>query len=178
LPGDCQTGDHRLRLSGPHWSKAKSRAESLQGFADLLMIRERILLSRDLLSMFMALPGDDQRVAGLKHPHCPANGFAPIAYFNCIRYRGHDFGANFRRLLGARIIVGDDGDIGQTPRDLAHDRALATIAIAAAAEHNNDTTGGEGTNRLKHILQSLRLLRIIHIDLRSVLSGAREFKPP
>ena len=39
------------------------------------------------------------------------------------------------RILGARIVVGDDDLIGEFIGDRAHQRALARIAVAAAAEH-------------------------------------------
>ena len=37
----------------------------------------------------------------------------------------------------ARIVVGDDGDVGQPAGDLAHQRALALVAVAAGAEHHD-----------------------------------------
>src|SRR5690606_37138096 len=62
--------------------------------------------------------------------------------------------------------------------DLAHDRTLAAIAIAAAAENHNDTAGGERSNGLKHVLQSVGLVGIIDIDRGAVGRRPDEFKPP
>ena len=38
------------------------------------------------------------------------------------------------RVLAARIVVGDDDDVGQPRRDAAHFRPLALVAVAAGAE--------------------------------------------
>ena len=40
-----------------------------------------------------------------------------------------------RGVLAARVVVGDDDAIGELRGDRAHQRALARVAIAAAAEH-------------------------------------------
>ena len=39
-------------------------------------------------------------------------------------------------IFAAGIVVGDDHIVGQRGRDLAHQRALALVAVAAAAEHH------------------------------------------
>ena len=38
------------------------------------------------------------------------------------------------RVLGARVVGGDDRDVGEPVGDRAHQRALVAVAVAAAAE--------------------------------------------
>ena len=40
------------------------------------------------------------------------------------------------RVLRARVVVGDDQQVGAARRDLAHERPLGAVAVAAAAEHD------------------------------------------
>ena len=47
---------------------------------------------------------------------------------------GMHLGADRRRVLAARIVVGDDDHVGQPRRDRAHRPALALVAVAAGAE--------------------------------------------
>ncbi len=49
-----------------------------------------------------------------------------------------DRGADGGGILGARVVVRDDDDVGQAGGDLAHHRPLAGIAVAAAAEHDDE----------------------------------------
>ena len=48
-------------------------------------------------------------------------------------------------ILGARVVVGDHDVVGELRGDRAHQRALAGVAIAAAAEH--DDAAGRGNAR-------------------------------
>ena len=58
---------------------------------------------------------------------------------------GENFAADGGGVFGARIVVGDIDDIGVARRDLAHQRTLAAIAIAAAAEHDDEPAPRERT---------------------------------
>ncbi len=68
---------------------------------------------------------------------CRADGLAAIVNDACIaRFDAADDGPrDGLRILGARIVVGDDDLIRQFIGNGAHDGTLAGIAIAAAAEH-------------------------------------------
>ena len=46
-------------------------------------------------------------------------------------------GADRGRVLGARVVVGDDDDVGAARRGLAHERPLVRVAVAAGAEHDD-----------------------------------------
>ena len=47
---------------------------------------------------------------------------------------GGDFGDDRRRLLGARVVGGDDGEVGELAAGPAHLRPLVAVAVAAGAE--------------------------------------------
>ena len=47
-----------------------------------------------------------------------------------------------RRVLGARVVVGHDHDVGQPGGDLAHERPLAGVAVAAGPEHDEEPAPG------------------------------------
>ncbi len=60
------------------------------------------------------------------------------------RNGGKDLGADIGGVLGAGVVVGDDHHVGQFPGDGAHFRALAGIAVAAAAEDQMQAALGMG----------------------------------
>ena len=68
----------------------------------------------------------------------------------------------------ARIVVGDDDDVGLRRRDLAHHRPLAAIAVAAAAEHADEPARRVGPQRVQHIRQRVGLVGVVDEDQRAV----------
>ena len=66
--------------------------------------------------------------------------------------------------LGARIVVGDDDDVGILDRDRAHDRPLALVAVAAAAEDADELAGGERAQRIERGGQRFGLVRVVDDD--------------
>ena len=81
---------------------------------------------------------------------------------------GQDLAADRRRILAARIVVGDDDAIGEPRGDLAHQRALAAVAIAAAAEDDDEPAAGMGAKRGQHRLQRVGLVGVVDIDRRAI----------
>ena len=67
-------------------------------------------------------------------------------------------------MFAARIVVGDDDVIGEAGGDAAHDRPLALVAVAAAAEHAHEPAGREGPQRLQRRFQRVRLVRVVDDD--------------
>ena len=68
------------------------------------------------------------------------------------------------RALAARIVIGDDHLVGEACGNLAHDRSLAGVAIAAAAKHDPQpaaTMCAGGAQRLRE-----RIGRVGEIDER------------
>ena len=85
----------------------------------------------------VALAGDQDDVAGAGDADRFGDRFAPAADLGRARRAGHDRGADRRRILAARIVVGDDHQVGHARRDRAHLRPLALVAVAAGAEHGD-----------------------------------------
>ena len=131
----------------------------------------------DRLAFLVALAGDDQRVAGVKGRNRLADRLVAVADLDGAGRGGEDRLADFGRYFGARIVVGDDDEVGEPGGDLAHDRALAAVAVAAAAEDDDDAAGGEGPDRGEHVFQRVRLVRVVDIDRRAVLSRAGKVEP-
>ena len=56
---------------------------------------------------------------------------------------GDDLGDDRVGVLRARVVGGDDDLVGQARGDLAHERALAAVAVAARAEDDDDAPARE-----------------------------------
>ena len=85
--------------------------------------------------------------------------------------------------LRARVVGRDQRDVGEPRGDLAHQRALAAIAVPAGAEHDDHPPGGELASRGQHLLQRIRLVRVVDDDGERLpgvdrLEAARRPWPP
>ena len=89
-----------------------------------------------LLAVLVALAGDDDDVARLARRPTARSIAAPAVDLDApiARCRRVISAMMAVGILAARVVGRDDGDVGQAPRDRAHQRALAAVAIAAAAE--------------------------------------------
>ena len=59
--------------------------------------------------------------------------------------------------------------VGEPRRDLAHHRALAAVAVAAAAEHDDERGRCvNGRSASQHVRQRVGLVRVVDIDRRAV----------
>ena len=70
------------------------------------------------------------------------------------------------RVLGARVVGGDDGDVGEPVGDLAHQRALVAVAVAAAAEDaDQPSPGGRDLARgSEHVLERVGRVGVVDED--------------
>ena len=116
---------------------------------------ERMHDAGDLLTGLVALARDEHGVAGAgrrpprrwprrgRRPRAPrprcAAGTASAPASMARADRG--------RILRARVVVGDDQHVGAARGHLAHHRPLAAVAVAAAAEHDDQPAGGERPQR-------------------------------
>ena len=82
-----------------------------------------------------------------------------------MRRGGEDLPADRRRVLTARVVVGNDDAIRQAAGDLAHDRPLAAVAVAAAAEHDPQPRLGVRRDRLQDRLERARRVGVVDEDL-------------
>ena len=65
------------------------------------------------------------------------------------------------RILRARIVVGDDDLIGEFVGNGAHQRPLAGVAIAAAAEHAPQRAAAVFAQRRQRLGERVRRMRIV-----------------
>src|ERR1700730_16274831 len=89
------------------------------------------------LIILVTLAGDQYHIARLRFLECRVDGVAPVVNDACgARFdAAHDGASNGLRILGARIVVGDDDPVGQLVGNSAHDGTLAGVAVSSAPEH-------------------------------------------
>ncbi len=73
----------------------------------------------------------------------------------------HDLGDDRVGVLAARVVGRDDGEVGQPPRHPPHLRALAAVAVAAAAEHADQPPGGDLAGGREHVLEPVGRVRVV-----------------
>ena len=142
------------------------RAASSAARASSASENGRIRVADDLPGL-VALAGDQKRIAAKKHRNARADGGGPVADLDRQRRGGENLRPDRLGLLGARIVVGHDRDVGCARRDLAHDRPLARVAVAAATEHKHESPGHEGPQRRERLFERVGLVRIIDEDARA-----------
>src|SRR5207237_1067523 len=69
------------------------------------------------------------------------------------RDAGGDLRDDRVRILGARVVRRDPRAVGQAGGDLAHDRPLRPVAVAATAEDDAEPPGRDLARRRQHPLQ-------------------------
>ena len=72
-----------------------------------------------------------------------------------------DLGDDRVRVLGARVVGGDDADVGQLGPDAAHQRALLAVAVAAAAEDADQPAAGDDARRAQDVLERVGRVRVV-----------------
>ena len=147
--------------------------------ATTLMVGERDGLAADDLAGLVALAGDAEHVA--RPEHGDRRGGSPRARspISIASGRaGEDRRADRRRILRARIVVGDDDDVGMLGRGLAHQRPLAGVAVAAGAEDDDEPARGHRPERREHARQRVGLVGVVDEDQRAVRLAPDEFQPP
>ena len=90
---------------------------------------------------------------------------------------GQDVAPDRGRILAARIVVGDDDQVGEPRRDRAHLGALADVAVAAGAEHDDQPAPGMRPQRLDRRFDRVGRVRIIDIDRRAGAGDHRPLEP-
>ncbi len=171
----ARLGAHRLahRLQGPQRAHAACSASA--AFAASWSLNGKVLspticpVSCPLPAITSASPGCNSataaRMASARSPISRAPGAAR-----------HDRRTNGGGIFAARIVVGDDDAVGALGGDLAHDRALAGVAVAAGAEHDDQLAPRVGPHRDQDLFERIGFVRIVDEDRRPVLL-AHQFQP-
>ncbi len=146
-----------------------------RGF-DRLVIGERQHAGAHDLTRLMALAGDKQHIAILQLFDGRANGRGAITDVARTRRGGKNRRANGFGLLATRIVVGDDDIVGLGGSNLAHQRTLAGITVAAATEHKDEPTPRERSQRFQRLGQRVGLVGIVDED-RCAIAFADALQP-
>ena len=124
------------------------------------------------------LPATTRTIAGAQLRHGGADRRAPVADLDRTRAGGEDRPADRGRVLAARVVVGDEYEVGARGGDLAHHRPLAGITVAAAAEHHHEAAVGVRPQRVQDLRQRVRLVGVVDEDRRAAGMHADPLQPP
>ena len=91
------------------------------------------------------------------------------------RHAGQHRGADRGRVLGARVVVGDHQHVGEPGGDLAHQRPLAGVAVAAGAEDDDQPARGQRAQRVQRGRDGVGLVGVV--DDRRGSPGRRRRAP-
>ena len=108
----------------------------------------------DLLAGLVALARDHDDVARPGQRQRGGDGRPPVAlleHLGAVPVRAPSSTAAriAAGVLGARVVVGDDDHVGEPRRELAHDRALAGVAVTAGPEDDEEPALGERPQALQ-----------------------------
>ena len=114
-----------------HSAHAAPPVERGHGHAGLFGVVEGQHVVADDLPGLVALAGDQQRVAWAKGIDPAQDGFGPVAHLQSLGAALPHRGADRGRVLAARVVVGDDHEVGRPGRGLPHERALGAVPASA-----------------------------------------------
>src|ERR1019366_589467 len=79
------------------------------------------------------------------------------------------------RILRTRVVRGHDHPIRHPAGDLAHQRPLTAIAVAAAAEYDVEPPVGQAASGPEHVLQRIRRMRVVdqHREPLTLVDGLK-----
>ena len=93
--------------------------------------------SVDFLIVFVSLARNEKKIARSGQGGCCFDGMFPVCDFEKLFSFGQAGGGFLNdgfRFFRARIVAGDDGEIGESAADFRHARALGAVAVSAASE--------------------------------------------
>src|SRR5581483_46495 len=114
----------------------------------------------------VAFAGDQDDVAGAGLGEGQRHGGAAVHFDDVVAAvrAGFNLGDDLARVLGVRVFVGQDEEVGQAGSGRAHDRALGAIALAGAAENNEQPTArgfGQGAAFREDTLERIWRMRVV-----------------
>src|SRR3954469_7073892 len=141
----------------------QSRTQRLAGDGDV--VERDLAPGLELLPLLVALAGDDHDVARLGDRHRtldrgPAVDLDVDAGAAALEDRRDDR----VRVLAARVVGGDDHDVGVVAGHRAHERALRTVAVGAGAEGDDDAAGRQRPRGAQHVVERVRRVGVVDED--------------
>src|SRR5437867_11366906 len=149
---------------------------------DLAVVEGQHLGANDLVR-FVSLACDHDGVAGASPVERCADGGSPLdlaaitAVTPAAPDAHHDLVEDGLRAFRARIVRRDPDAIGEARSNLTHDRPLAAVAIAAAAEDDAEATSRQLARGCQHALERVGGMRVVDDD-QERLARAYLLEPP
>src|SRR5664280_2139940 len=138
---------------------------------DHLPVVERNDRVGKFLIRFVALAGDKQAVPGLRRVEREAD--RPAALVDEGDLAGRDdallhIRKNPGQRFAARIVGRRPGEVRPLLHGARHQRPLRAVAVAAAAENDQQTAGGDRAEHAQRIAQRVVGVRVIHEDVEGL----------
>jgi len=147
-------------------SRARGRvAQRLAGDVDV--VERKLASGFELLSLLVALARDDDDVARPGELDGALDRRAPVddgLDAGAVADPLEDLRDDRLWILGARIVGRDDHRVGQARGDLPHQRPLAAITVAAAAERADDAGVRQLAGGAQDVVQRVRRVRVVDDD--------------
>lgn len=128
-----------------------------------------MLHALDFLVRLVSFSSHQNHITRLRHHHGRPDGLTAVGNTNhlgalLIVESGQHILNNGLRFLKAWIIAGDDYAVAEISCFASHQRTLALVTIAAGAAYGDDVPflTNDFADGLKHILQSIGRMGIIH----------------
>src|SRR3954452_18298543 len=150
----------------------QSRTERLAGDGDV--VEGDLAPAGELLALLVALAGDHEDVAGLGHLDRLLDRGAAVDLDLDARLAALEDRFDDRaRVLVARVVGGDDRDVGPLAGDRAHERALGAVAVAAGAEDDDQAVLGERPGGAQDVVERVRGVGVVdeHRERLALVDG-------
>ena len=125
---------------------------------DLALIHVHLRLADDLV-ILMALAAEDDHIARAVVFDRIGDGLAPVGAHDIGRVRlleaGENVGNDRLRVFRARVVARDDDEIRLLTCDASHLRALAAVAVSAAAEEEHQPRGRKLAHRREDVVDGV-----------------------
>src|SRR5258708_5556615 len=114
-------------------------AQRPRGLDRFVPVGEGVNIIADDLALFVTLTSDNENVALAESRNSAADRVRAVADLLGTGTAGENRATYGQRVLAAGIVVRHDDALGQPRGNFSHERALAPVAVAAAAEHDVKT---------------------------------------
>ena len=160
-------------MRGPQRFSHGSSGLPLQGLRDLGRVVEGIDGFADDLTLLVAFSGHDEHVPSSQAADGRGDRRAAIADLQRVRRAAADLGADGGGLLRARVVVGDDGDVGEAA---AISPMIGRLPRSRSPPAPNTTISRPvawGRRALQHRLQAVGGVGVVDIGLAAVAARRR-----
>src|SRR5207244_8138534 len=162
----------------PGWARSP---EPPEGTPHLLAVVEMALHGADDLVVLVPLAGHQDEIARARVADGERDRRAPVWFDDVAGHaRGThallDVREDAQRILGARVVGGEDDEVAPPRGGLAHEGPLAPVAVAAAAEDRDQPPARERTEHVERTRE--RVGRVCVVDHHGEARPGDLLEPP